>query len=163
MERGLLGKAVLPNSLTVYAAYWPGRPMSMEFLVHAGAQNDPIGLEGVAHFVEHLVSRNAIIPRNDMMEFFEENGGTADFGATGYPHTYFQLFLPTNEYVIKRALLMFGQMLFSCELNDFIENQRQVIVGEFHQKSPDATRLSLSMREMTHFMLAIGLEERWVR
>ena len=50
--------ATLPNGLTVHAAHWPGRPWeSVGVLIHSGAEQDPFGLEGLSHFVEHLVSK----------------------------------------------------------------------------------------------------------
>ena len=55
-------KATLPNGLQVYAAYWPDRPWQyVGFVLHSGANTDPEDLPGVAHFVEHLVSRNISI------------------------------------------------------------------------------------------------------
>jgi predicted Zn-dependent peptidase len=45
----------------------------MGFLIHSGAEHDPIGLEGVAHFVEHTTSENAPIPKKELNDFFERS------------------------------------------------------------------------------------------
>ena len=52
-------KHVFDNGLTLYSAHWPDRAWeAVEFIVHAGAKEDPRDLPGTAHFVEHLDSDN---------------------------------------------------------------------------------------------------------
>lgn len=139
---------VLPNGLTVHAAYWPERPWeAMGFLVHSGAERDPVGLEGVAHFVEHLVSKNAGVSSNEIRVFFKDCGGTASFGATSYSSTCYRFFVPTDKLVFARALSMFGSMLFSAKLEKRIEQERQIIIGEFYRRYPIRFEFDLDLRE----------------
>jgi predicted Zn-dependent peptidase len=138
--------ATLPNGLTVYAAHWPEQPWeAMGFLVHSGAEHDPIGLEGLSHFVEHLVSINTDTQKSDTHAFFDECGGMVNLGITGYPYTKYRFFVPTDKIV--KALSIFGQMLLLAKLEKFIEKERQIIIGEFNQNYPIKFRLELEMRE----------------
>ncbi len=155
--------ATLPNGLTVHAAHWPGRPWeTMGFLIHSGAEHDPVGLEGLSHFVEHMVSENADIPKKDMCAFFEDCGGKVSLGTTGYPFTSYQFFVPAKKAVLARAFSMFGHMLLSAEIKNNIERERQVILGEFHRNYPTKFKFDLDMREHKALYTGYWLE-RFVR
>lgn len=139
---------ILPNGLTVHAAHWLERPWeAMGFLIHSGAEHDPIGLEGLSHFVEHLISENTDVPKKNLSAFFEDCGGQADLGRTGHPHTCYRFFVPTDQAVIAKAFSMFGHMLFSAKLEKVIERERQVIIGEFHRSYPVKFKLELAARK----------------
>ncbi|EKD23540.1 MAG: peptidase M16 protein [uncultured bacterium] len=140
--------AILPNGLTVHAAYWPGRPWeSIGFLVHSGAEHDPIGLEGLAHFVEHLVSDNANVPNKEIHAFFEDCGGRVNLGITDYPDTRYNFFVPTGKAVLARAFSVFGHMLFSAKFEKCIERERQVVLEEFNRRYTNNLKFDLDTRE----------------
>jgi len=165
--------AALPNGLTVYAAHWPGRSWeAMGFMIHSGAEQDPIGLEGLAHFVEHLVSCNAKIPPQLLRAFFEGRGGSADLGMTSYFYTRYRFFAPTNREFLKKALSNFGHMLFLAKLENFVERQREIIIAEFNRRYPAKLALDLTLRErralfsgdrIERFVRALGTPESVAR
>ena len=129
--------ATLPNGLQVHAAHWEKRPwQAVGFVIHSGAEQDPVGLEGLIHFVEHLVSKNTPTSLKDMEMFFNDCGGSANFGMTGYGDSKYRFFVPADRAVITRAFDMFGQMLLQGRLERFVERERQVIIGEFHRRYP---------------------------
>ncbi|MBI4709103.1 MAG: insulinase family protein [Candidatus Portnoybacteria bacterium] len=134
----------------------------MGFLVHTGAEQDPVGLEGLSHFIEHSVSENATVPKKDMDAFFEDCGGMVDFGTTDYSYTRYRFFVPIDKPILARAFSMFGHMLLSAELKKFIERERQVIIGEFHRHYPVKPKLDLAMRERKALYSGFWLE-RFVR
>lgn len=140
--------AILPNGLSVHTAHWPGRPWeAMGFLIHSGAEYDPVGLEGLSHFIEHVISENTNTSKKEMEVFFENCGGMVDFGRTGYPDTCYRFFVPADKTVIARAFSMFGHMLLSAKLEKFIERERQVIIGEFHSHYPVEFEFELDTRK----------------
>lgn len=78
-------KTVLPNGLEVHSQFWERPWIGVEIVVHSGAREDPVEMPGLAHFVEHAVSKN--IPNweyDQSKEFFETCGGGAGFGSTNY-------------------------------------------------------------------------------
>lgn len=140
--------AILPNGLSVHAAHWPGRPWeTMGFLIHSGAEYDPVGLEGLSHFIEHVVSENTNVSKREMEAFFEDCGGMVNLGRTGYPCTYYRFLVPTDMAILARAFSMFGHMLLLAKLEKCIERERQVIISEFHRHYPVKFKLDLDMRE----------------
>jgi predicted Zn-dependent peptidase len=140
--------ATLPNGLTVYAAHWPGRPWEATgFLIHSGAKHDTIGLEGTAHFVEHLIAENTGVPKKEAVDFFEGNGGKVDLGSTSWHRTQYQFWMPTDPAVFSKALSLFGTALLSAKLDKFMERERQVIVAEFHRRFVHKITYDLAMRE----------------
>jgi predicted Zn-dependent peptidase len=134
----------------------------MGFLIHSGAEHDPIGLEGLSHFVEHVVSNNTSVSKEAMAGFFEDCGGMVDLGTTGYPYTHYRFFVPTDTVILARAFSMFGHMLLSAKLEDFIERERQVIIGEFNRHYPVKFEFDLDARERKAVYAGYWLE-RFVR
>src|SRR5258708_2659484 len=109
-------KATLTNGLDIYAAHWPGRPWeAVGFLIHSGAEQDPVGLEGVGHFTEHMVAANTETDLQKVKNFFEENGGQANFGSTGFYGITYSFWLPIDESIFAQGLAFFGEMLLTAK------------------------------------------------
>lgn len=139
---------VLENGLTVYASQWECRPWEhVGFVIHSGAFSDPVGLEGVAHFVEHLVSKNADLPFEELKEFFGRYGGGAKFGSTGYPKTSYSFFVPIQPDVLAQAFSLFGSMLIRANLENCVERERNVVKAEITKKYPTEFLLDIAQRE----------------
>lgn len=139
---------ILRNGLTVHAIHRPRHPWeAVGFIVHSGAECDPIGLEGLSHFVEHLVSKNTNMSKEKMHALFEDCGGTINLGATAYSYTCYNFFVPTNKTILAKAFSLFGHMLLSATLKKSIERERQIIIGEFHRHYPIRPKYNLDMRE----------------
>ncbi len=141
--------ATLPNGLTLYAALWPGRPPweVMGFLIHSGAEHDPSGLEGLSHFVEHLVCNNTKVTRKEISTFFKDRGGWVSLGHCNYACTYYKFFVPTNKTDLAGAFSIFGHMLLSAKIKKFIGEQRQIIINEFSQHYPSKLQYEIDMRK----------------
>lgn len=128
-------REILPNGLTVFAAHWPKRPWeTIGFVIHSGAEQDPIGLEGLAHFVEHLTFDNAKISRRELSDFFENCGGVANYGCISNYDTTYKFFAPADKELLSSALSHFGDALLSARFKKYIERERQIIINEFHQR-----------------------------
>ncbi len=129
-------KLVMPNGLEVYCLEEPRPFARLEFLVRAGSRQDTEGKEGLAHFAEHLVSRN--IPGfpdySANKEFFNSVGGNVAFGSTGYRSTRYDFKLPIED--VGKGIDMFGAMLVDAKLIRQVEEQRSVILREYAQKYP---------------------------
>jgi predicted Zn-dependent peptidase len=129
--------AVLPNGLTVHAAHWPGRPwVKMGFVVHSGARHDPVGKEGTAHFVEHMVTDNAPLPTRELTTFFTNLGGSVNLGSTSYFATTYKFTIPSARSHVEKAFDIFGNMLLGSALDSYLERERAVINDEIRRKYP---------------------------
>ena len=150
---------VMPNGLTVHVAHWPDRPwLAAGFVVHSGARIDPIGLEGAAHFVEHLVFMNGSLSNASVEKFFDKIGGTCMLGSTSHKSTNYNFFVPTNHDDLSKAFAVFGEMLLGLRLERFIEEQRKVILSEFHKKFPVPVYTDLRWREQKIVFAGTWLE-----
>jgi len=130
-------RTILPNGLTVYCAHWPKRPwIAVSAMIHSGAKNDHPGVEGTAHFVEHLVSRNQTMGYREIQDHFKNLGGNVELGVTGFNRTYYQFFSPVTTKPLSDSLDLFGKMLFETSIKNFIEDQRKVITGEYYKNFP---------------------------
>ena len=123
-------KETLSNGLDVHVSHVSGRPWQVfEFVVHAGSDMDPVGQEGIAHFLEHVVNRHAGIPHNELEALIERTGGHARYGSTGFEATRYKCFVPIHaaEEIVGR----FGNMLLGEQLRHGVEIERAVIIREF--------------------------------
>lgn len=145
---GMFESVVLPNGLTVHAAHWKKMPWErVGILIHSGAISDPVGLEGVAHFVEHMVSENATISKDDIRAHFEDCGGAVMLGKTGYPSTCYKFFAPIDRSFLTGAFSIFGQMLLLAKLEKSLERERLLVIEEFNSQYPFEAKLELERRE----------------
>ena len=130
-------KLSLVNGLDVYVAYWPNRPFEMvSFLIHSGAKQDPIGLEGLAHFTEHALSKNISISYDEIKNIFEAEGGFARLGSTNFLGTKYEFFSSIENKIISQAISIFGELIFSAKIEKEIENERKIILNEFNRAFP---------------------------
>jgi predicted Zn-dependent peptidase len=127
----------LPNGLTVYLGTWDRPWIGMKVVVHAGAKDDPLGKDGVAHFVEHLVSDNIDGWTKEQADnFFDDIGGEARFGSTGYVATEYSFLVPFEGDNLTKALSVFGGMLISSTIENSLERERDVILNEYMRCFP---------------------------
>ena len=109
--------------------------VTLLFCIHAGAINDPIGKEGLAHFVEHLLGHNIPVPmsltKDQFRELAEKEGGDINFGRTSYFSTAYSFKLPLQKRLIKKVINVFGGMILEANIANQIEEQRQIITLEF--------------------------------
>lgn len=153
----------LPNGLDVHHVQWDRPWVKVGVLVHAGSREDPANLPGLAHFVEHMVGRN--IPSyefKESKEFFEDHGGSANFGGTGYLSTHYSFSLPMDTGVLSEAFLIFGSMLLDSKLVNDLEQQRSIIHQEFNRAYdyPDRAKWLLKMRSV---IMKGHRAETWLR
>src|SRR5579885_2672676 len=127
----------LDNGLSVYSKEW----FSVSWfyagvVIHAGAREDPGRRSGLAHLVEHIVGENVSpLTFAQLERVFKILGGYAWFGTTSYYSTKYKFHLPNEEKSIHRALDLFGQMLLlPKELTQHIEEEKMVILREYHQR-----------------------------
>jgi len=132
-----LQKFQLSNGLTVYLGTWDRPWLKVGMIVHSGSRQDPDGEEGVAHFVEHLLSEN-VQPwtQESARQYFQEIGGSASFGTTYYDATTYDFTVPLESDYLERALDLFGHMLMDSKIEHMVERERQVIIQEFTDKFP---------------------------
>lgn len=156
-------KGILPNGLEIHSSHLPNVDWQyVGFVVHSGANRDPVGLEGLAHFVEHLVSENTGIVSEEIYNFFRACGGYASLGVTNYESTKYDFFLPAEDEKLLKAFEIFGDMLLRCQLKKEIKKTREIIIQEFLGHFPFNYQLALRQREIKTVFAGYP-QERFIR
>lgn len=145
-------KAILPNGLTIYLATWDRPWLKAEILVHAGAKDDPADKDGVAHFVEHMLSENLeTFSMTQIHDAFANLGGHASLGSTGYTSTTYGFSVPLEGKNLSFALEIFGSMLITCDLRKGVEKERTVILNEYNEKFQTKKLCDLDLKKRKVF------------
>lgn len=127
----------LPNGLSVYLGTWNRPWVKMKIVVHAGGKDDPEGKDGVAHFLEHLLIENVDgLTREQASKYFDEIGGSIMFGSTSYNATNYKCSIPFESDNLKFSLNLLGKMLITCDIKQFVEREREVIINEYKERFP---------------------------
>lgn len=126
----------LSNGLTIYSKEQPHvNWFYAAMVIHAGAREDSPGREGLAHLVEHLVGENVKgLTFPQLEKRFVAMGGYGWFGTTGYLSTKYKFHFPNEEDKIQEAFHLFGQMLLLGNLSQHIEEEKAVILHEYHRR-----------------------------
>jgi predicted Zn-dependent peptidase len=128
-------KIVLPNGLTIFASQVDREFEIFGFVIHAGAREDTFEKSGVAHFVEHCVSKNIPDwPKEKIRPYFQKQGGFANLGITDYLSTTYMCKCQAIKKNISTALDIFGKMLLGANISKDIEVERKIITQEYNLK-----------------------------
>ncbi len=149
-------KQTLDNGLVVYTSEWKDRPLQVfHFVVNTGGFHDEPHRHGTAHFIEHMVSKNALLPYQELRDFFDNVGGFVRLGSTSMLSTRYSCGLPLDQKHIARGLELFGHMLLSASLTQNFEREGTVIQSEFEREFP--LKISQSMQVDRYKALLEGL------
>lgn len=163
----------LGNGLSIYLKEWPAPWVYVGIVVHAGAREDPPGQEGLAHLVEHVAGENVDgLTFSQLKKRIEELGGWGSFGTTSYLSTKYSFHVPNREQCLQEVTALFGQMLLQGKLIRHIEEEKSVILREYHRKyeHQEARRWSLQGRpflfeghpRLRSFVSAIGIADEFM-
>lgn len=130
-------KSVLPNGLSVHHNFLDRPFLKVGFVIHSGSFADPIGREGLAHFVEHMLSKNIKdVSCDDAEFFFEKLGGDCMLGETSELSTRYWFNIPADPEVLKKSLDIFGDMILGGSFEEYLERERGVVLCEFREYFP---------------------------
>jgi predicted Zn-dependent peptidase len=129
------------------------------FVVHAGASADFKSKEGVAHFVEHMVSANHSLDTALIKDFFRQEGGMIMLGSTGFFSTEYGFKLPNDSEILKKGFLIMKELLFDITFKKNIERERKIIQSEFHGKFPSVKMKKLKRDNVKNTTTTIRLYE----
>lgn len=103
--------------------------VAVTLLYHVGSKNENIGLNGFAHFFEHLMfegSKN--IPRGEYFKYVSSNGGICN-AYTSYDETFYYEVFPSNQ--IQLALWLESERMMHATVDlQGIKTQKQVVKEE---------------------------------
>jgi len=138
----------LPNGLKVYNYKWPYNVgyHRIGLIIHTGSDKDPVGLEGLAHYVEHMVANSC--KTNEMEDFFSDKGGFITFGNTSFKGISYRFKTSNDRDSIKESLEKLSEIIFNANLTEQgLEKQRNIIRCEFLKSYPNNFSYERILRE----------------
>lgn len=139
--------ATLNNGLCVYHLREERPFLALGFVIHSGAYADPSGKHGLAHFVEHLVSKNASVTQDALRAFFAELGGSIILGSTGFFATEYHCFVLNDLSVVTQALRLWRSMLLGAHLTNDVALEKETVLNEFKHRFPIQVDYDIKLRE----------------
>jgi zinc protease len=83
-------ETVLPNGLTVLVKEVHAAPVvTVDLWVRAGSRNEPVGMTGSSHLLEHMTYKGTKEFAKDDMRNLNKRNGAVDNGATFYDYTHY--------------------------------------------------------------------------
>lgn len=127
----------LSNGLRCHVARWDRPWEYIGIVVHAGAVYDPRGKEGMAHFLEHLLSEGVQGGSfAGLRAEFDQRSIGYNFGATTEYANHLLFRVPLTGDNIARLLDVLGCMLFRPTFTEFVSRERRVVLEEASEKLP---------------------------
>ena len=133
---------VLDNGLSVVLVEDPeARESAASMYVGVGTQDDPLGLEGLAHFLEHMlfIGTEDYPEVDTLSQFVTQNGGKYNAFTSIAKTQYFFSIVPE---AFPEALNMFTSFFISPLLSEeYVERERHAVDSEFKMgKGQDGRR-----------------------
>lgn len=152
-------RAAITNGMSVYSTKWAKREwVAVGFVVHSGANQDPKGKYGLAHFVEHIASRMPSTPKQSFLAKVAPVGTQVSFGSTTHLDTAFSFFSSTNQDELCYTLRFFAEMLLGNKPTpQAIEQERDIIAMEYRDRHPTSKSLEMMEREKQIVFVNRGL------
>ncbi len=130
---------VLPNGLTIIAEQMPVEAVSFHLWLQVGSRWEGDEINGVAHFLEHMVFKGT--PRLAMGEFEQviESRGASTNAATSQDYTQFYTTCAPQDFA-ELAPLQLEVVLNPAIADDPFERERLVVLEEIRRSHDDPQR-----------------------
>jgi|AntRauTorckE6833_2_1112554.scaffolds.fasta_scaffold31576_1 predicted Zn-dependent peptidase len=120
----------LSNGLTVHALHRPEIPFAqIVILVHCGANDDPKGKSGIAHFLEHMICANSGKTLSQLRKYFANEGGSF-LANTNHYRTCYGFMAPINSPKFDEFLAYWANATVVNPLVDYFESEQKIIRSE---------------------------------
>ena len=142
MEVSLLAQVKetkLPNGIDFVYKNIPGvKVTSVQVWMKTGSVNEDSKINGISHFLEHLVFKGTSKFKPDEIDsIVEANGGQMN-AATSKDYTFYYITIPT--YNSKVAFEVLSEMVFNATfIEEEIDKERPVVIQEIKRKYDNPT------------------------
>jgi len=137
IPRPTVRRTVLLNGLRVCTVQLPWLMRTeLQMSIKAGSFEDPIGQEGVAHALEHMVFKGPVGENAQGFASRLEAVGGCMNAHTSFEETVYEVTIPSDE--LDRGMLTLRDLVFHAELRDGDwERERSVILEEMAMRADD--------------------------
>ncbi|MCP4582972.1 MAG: insulinase family protein [candidate division Zixibacteria bacterium] len=126
-------KTILPDGLRIISESIPAvRSISIGFWVDIGSRDEPEGLEGISHFIEHMVFKGtASRSPLDIVSYIESVGGVLN-AFTSRENTCF--LAKIIDLQLPRAVEILADLVFNARFDkDDINKEKKIVLDEINE------------------------------
>jgi len=126
-------KTVLPDGLKIVSESIPAvRSISIGLWVDIGSRDEPEGLEGVSHFIEHMVFKGTTTRSSfDIVSYIESVGGILNAFTTRENTCFLAKIIDVH---LPRAVEILTDMVFNARFDsEDIKKEKKIIVDEINE------------------------------
>ena len=131
----------LPNGLTIVAEQLPVEAVNLNVWLNVGSANEPDDINGMAHFLEHMVFKGT--PQLEMGEFERliEQRGAVTNAATSQDYTHYYITTAPKDFAELAPLQL--DVVFNATIpDDAFERERFVVLEEIRRAEDHPSRRS---------------------
>jgi zinc protease len=136
----------LPNGLTIIAEQMPIEAINLSLWLKVGSAIEPDAINGMAHFLEHMIFKGTPALQSGEFERLIEERGAVTNAATSQDYTHYYITAAPKDFAMLAPLQF--QMVLNPRLSDEdFERERPVILEEI-RRSEDNPRRRTFYRSM---------------
>ncbi|MDE5096095.1 MAG: pitrilysin family protein [Trichodesmium sp. St11_bin5] len=129
----------LPNGLTIIAEHLAVEAVNLNIWLNVGSALESESINGMAHFLEHMVFKGTPkLPSGEFERLVEQKGGLMN-AATSQDYTYFYITTAPKDFA-KLAPLQWEILLNPSIADDAFEQERLVVLEEIRRSDDSPSR-----------------------
>ncbi|MBE9126478.1 MULTISPECIES: M16 family metallopeptidase [unclassified Coleofasciculus] len=129
----------LPNGLTIVAEQMPVDAVNLNVWINVGSAVEPDDINGMAHFLEHMVFKGTPRIKSGEFEQLIEERGAVTNAATSHDYTHYYITTAPKDFS-QLAPLQLEVILNSLIPDDAFERERFVILEEIRRSLDNPRR-----------------------
>ena len=140
----------LPNGLTIVAEQMPLEAVNLSLWVNVGSANEPDNINGMAHFLEHMVFKGTKrIVSGEFERRIEERGAVTN-AATSQDYTHYYITTAPKDFA-SLAPLQIDVVLNSLIPDDAFSREKLVVLEEIRRSDDNPRRRTFAQAMQTAF------------
>ncbi|NJN87741.1 MAG: insulinase family protein, partial [Leptolyngbyaceae cyanobacterium SL_7_1] len=136
----------LPNGLTIIVEQTPIEAVNLSLWLGVGSAIEPDPVNGMAHFLEHMIFKGTARLESGEFERAIEQRGAVTNAATSQDYTYYYITTAPHDFA-ELAPLQIEVVLNAAIPDDAFERERSVVLEEI-RRSNDSPRRRIFQRSM---------------
>jgi zinc protease len=129
----------LPNGLTIVAEQMPVEAVNLNVWINVGSANESDEINGMAHFLEHMVFKGTPRLKSGEFERLIEERGAVTNAATSQDYTHYYITTAPQDFA-QLAPLQLDVVLNPSIPDDAFERERMVVLEEIRRSEDNPGR-----------------------
>ncbi|MGA7934430.1 MAG: pitrilysin family protein [Kovacikia sp.] len=129
----------LPNGLTIVAEQMPVEAVNLNIWLNVGSAVEPDAINGMAHFLEHMVFKGTDRLQSGEFEQLVEERGAVTNAATSQDYTHYYITTAPKDFA-SLAPLQIDVVMNASIPDDGFERERQVVLEEIRRSQDNPHR-----------------------